>query len=148
MWELYHKESWVPKNWCFWIVVLEKTLESLLDFKEINPVSPKGNQSWIFIVMTDAKVEAEYFGHLLWRSDSFEKTLMLGKDWWQEDNETTEDETVAWHHRLMDKSEQALGVGEGQEGLACHSTWDHKVSDTTEWLNWTELNIFTQCLTH
>ena len=77
MWELDYKESWAPKNWCFWIVVLEKTLENLLDCKEIQPVHPKGNQSWIFIGRTDA--EAQYFVHLLWRTDSFEKTLMLGK---------------------------------------------------------------------
>ena len=103
IWELYHKGSWVPNNWCFWIVVLEKILESLLDFKEINPASPKGNQSLIFIERTDYKVEAEYFGHLLWRTDPFEKTLMLGKDRRQEDSETTENEMVAWHHRLMDE---------------------------------------------
>ena len=77
MWELEYKESWAPKNWCFWTVVLEKTLESPLDRKEIKPVSPKGDQSWIFIGRTDA--EAEYFGHLTWRTDSLVKTLMLGK---------------------------------------------------------------------
>ena len=77
MWDLDYKESRVPKNWCFWPVVLEKTLESPLDCKEIKPVNPKGNQSWIFIGRTD--VEAPYFGHLMWRTDSLEKTLMLGK---------------------------------------------------------------------
>ena len=79
MWELDSKESWAPKNWYFWSVVLEKTLESSLDCKEIQPVNPKRNESWIFIGRNDAKVKLQYFGHLMWRSDSFEKTLMLGK---------------------------------------------------------------------
>ena len=79
MWELDCEESWVPKNWCFWTVVLEKTLESPLDCREIQPVHPKGNQSWIFIGRIDAELKLKYFGHLMWRTDSFEKTLMLGK---------------------------------------------------------------------
>ena len=79
MWELDHKESWVPKNWCFWTVVLEKTLKSPLDCKEIKPVHPKGNQSWTFIGGTDAEVEAPILWPLMWRPDSLEKTLMLGK---------------------------------------------------------------------
>ena len=79
IWELDHKESWVKKNWCFWIVVLEKTLQSPLDSKEIKPVNSKGNQPWIFIVRTDAQAEAQSFGHLMRRTDSFEKTLTLGK---------------------------------------------------------------------
>ena len=79
MWELDYKESWVPKNWCFWTVVLEKTLESPLDCREIQPVYPKGDQSWVFIGRTDVEVKLQYFSHLMWRSDSFEKTLMLGK---------------------------------------------------------------------
>ena len=79
MWELDHKESWVWKNWCFWIVVLEKTFESPLDNKEIKPVNPRGNQPWIFIGRSDAEVETLYFGHLMWRTDSLEKTPMLGK---------------------------------------------------------------------
>ena len=80
MWELDYKESWVPKNWCFWTVVLEKTLESPFDCKEIQPVNPKGNQSWIFIGRTDAEAELfQNFGHLMRRADSFEKTLMMGK---------------------------------------------------------------------
>ena len=79
MWELDHKESWVLKNWCFWIVVLEKTLESPLDCKEIQLVNPKGNQSWIFIARTDAEAETQYFSHLMQKPDSLEKTLMLGK---------------------------------------------------------------------
>ena len=78
MWDLDYKESWAPKNWCFWTVVLEKTLESPLDCKEIQPVHPKGNQSWIFIGLM-LKLKLQYFGHLMWRANSFEKTLMLGK---------------------------------------------------------------------
>ena len=79
MWELDYIESWAPKNWCFWTVVLEKTLESPLDCKEIQPVHPKGDQSWVFIGRTDVEAEIQYFGHLIWRADSSEKTLMLGK---------------------------------------------------------------------
>ena len=79
MWQLDHKESWVPKNWCFWTVVLEKTLEGLLDCKEVKPVNPNGNQSWIFFGRTDAEVEAPILWPLIWRTDSLEKTLMLGK---------------------------------------------------------------------
>ena len=79
IWKLDHKESWELKNWCFWTVVLEKTLESPLDSKEIQPVRPKGNQSWIFIGRTDAEAETPIFGHQMWRTDSLEKTLMLRK---------------------------------------------------------------------
>ena len=100
MWELVYKESWAPKNWCFWTVVLEKTLESPLDYKEIQPVHPKGNQSWIFIGMTDAEAKTQYFGHLMQRADSFEKNLDAGKDWRQEQKGMTEDEMVRWHHQL------------------------------------------------
>ena len=78
MWELDYKESWAPKNWCFWTVVLEETLESPLDSKELQPINPKGNQSWIFFSRTDAEVKLQYFGHFMWRVDSLEKTLMLG----------------------------------------------------------------------
>ena len=100
MWELDYKESWAPKNWCFWTVVLEKTLESPLDCKEIQPVHPKGNQSWIFIVRTDAEAEAP----ICWLPDV--KSWLIGKDrdagkyWGQEEKGTTEDEIVGWHHRL------------------------------------------------
>ena len=79
MWELDYKENWVPKNWCFWTVMLEKTLESPLDCKESWPVNPNKTQSWIFIGRTDAKLKLQYFGHLMWRTDLFEKTLILGK---------------------------------------------------------------------
>ena len=100
MWELDHKESWTLKNWCFWTVVLEQTLESPLDSKEIKPVNPKGNQSWIFIGMTDTEAEAP----ILWPPDVKNwlsgKDPDAGKDWRQEEKGTTEDEMVGWHHRL------------------------------------------------
>ena len=108
MWKLDHKEGWVPKNWCFWTLVLEKTLESSLDCKEIKPVNPKINQSWIFIGRTDAEAEAP----ILWSPDV--KNLLIGKDpdagkdWRHEEKETTEDEMVGCH-----QFEWALGVGDG-----------------------------------
>ena len=92
MWELDCEESWAPKNWCFWAVVLEKTLESPMDCKEIQPVHPKGDQSWIFIGRTDAKAEAQYFGHLMWKADSLEKTLMPEKLKAQEGNNRGRDD--------------------------------------------------------
>ena len=95
MWKLDYKEDWALKNWCFWIVVLEKTLESPLDSKEIKSVNPKGNQPWMFIGRTDGKVKLQYFGHLMQRADSLEKTLRG-----QEKKGTTEDEMVGWHHQL------------------------------------------------
>ena len=100
MWELDHKESWMPKNWCFWTVVLEKTLQSPLDCKRIKPVNPKRNQSWIFIGRTEAEAEAP----ILWLPDVKSwctgKDHDAGKDWRQEEMGTTEDEMVGWHHRL------------------------------------------------
>ena len=100
MWELDYKESWAPNNRCFWTVVLEKTLESPLDCKEMKPVHPKGNQSWIFIGRTDVEVETP----ILWPPDAKSwliwKDLASGKDWGQEEKGTTEDEMVGWHHRL------------------------------------------------
>ena len=98
--ELDYKENWAPKNWCFWTVVLKKTLESPLDCKEIQPVSPKGNQSWIFIGRTDVEAETP----ILWPPDS--KSWLIwtdpdsGKDWRQEEKGMTEDEMVGWHHQL------------------------------------------------
>ena len=137
MWELDYKESWVPKNWCFWTVVLEKTLESPLDCEEIQPVNPKGNQSWLFIGRTDAEAETP----ILQPSDG--KNLLIGKDsdagkdWRQVKKGTTEDEMVGWHHQLDGHEfEQASGVGDGQGGLVCCSPRGRKESDTTDWLNW------------
>ena len=140
MWELDYKESWALKNWCFWTMVLEKTLESPLDCKEIQPVHPKGNQSWVFIGRTDVEAQLQYFGHLMWRVDSLEKTLMLGG--------------IGGRRRGDDR---------GWNGWMASSTWwtwvwvnsgswwwtrrpgmlqfmGSKESDMTEWLNWTELN--------
>ena len=131
------KESWAPKNWCFWTVVLEKTLESPLDCREIQPVHPKGDQSWV-IGRTDAKVETL----ILWPAD--EKSWFIwkdpdvGKDWGQEEKGTTEDEMVGWHHRLDGHGfGWTPGIGDGQGGLACCGSWGCKESDTTDRLNWT-----------
>ena len=138
MWELDHKESWVPKNWCFWIVVLEKILASPLDSKEIKPVHPKGNQSWIFIGRTDAAAEAP----ILWPPDAKNwliwKDPDAGKDWRQEEKGTTEDEMVGWHHQLDDyKFEITPQLGDGQRSLGCCSPWGCKKSDMIERLNLT-----------
>ena len=138
MWEMDHKAGWMPKNWCFKLV-LEKTLESPLGCKEIKPVNPKGNQSWIFIGSTDAEAEVP----ILWPPDAknwlFGKDPDAGKDWRQEEKGITEDEMVEWYHWLNGHEfEQAPGVGDGQGGLACCNPWGHKESDTTEWLNWTD----------
>ena len=133
MWELKHKEIWALKNWCFWSVVLEKTLESSSDYKEIKPVNPKGNQSWIFIGRIDAEADTA----ILWRPDGKSQILRkdpeVGKDWRQEEKKMTEDEIIGWHHQLDGHEfEQALGFGEGQGSLVCCSPWGHKESDTTE----------------
>ena len=132
--ELNHKEGWAPKNWCFQTVVLEKTPESPLHRKEVNPVHPNGNQPWIFIGRTVAEAEAE--APILWPHDW--KNWLIGKDpdagknWRQEEKGTTEDEIVGWHHWL-DGHEFALTsiVGDAQGGLQCCSPWGHKESDTT-----------------
>ena len=138
MWELDHKEGWALKNWCFWTVVLENTLASLLDCKEIKPVYPEENQSWVSTGETDAEAEAPVF----WPPDA--KNWLTGKDpdagtdWRQEKKGTTEDEMVGWHHWLVGHEfEQALRVGDRQGSLACCSPWSCKESDMTEWPNWT-----------
>ena len=139
--EMDYKESWAPKNWCFWTVVLEKTLESPLDCREIKPVSPEGNQKWIFIGRTDTKAETP----ILWpphlKNWLTGKDPDAGKDWRQEEKGMTEDDMVGWHHRLDGHDfEQAPGVGDGQGGLVCCDSWGRKESDTTQQLKWTELN--------
>ena len=140
MWELDYKESWVPTNWCFWTVVLEKTLESPLNCKEIQPVHPKRDQSWVFLGRTDAEAETP----ILWPPDVkswlIGKDPDAGKDWGQEEKGATEYEVVGWHHR-PDEHEfgWTLGVGDGQGGLAGCSSWGRKELDTTERLNWAEL---------
>ena len=136
MWELDNKKSWEPKNWCFRTVVLEKTLESPLDCKKIKPVTPKGNQPWIFIGRTDDNAE----GPILWPLDGkiwlIGKDFDAGEDWRQEEKGMSEDEMVGWHHQLKGHEfEQALGDGEGQGILVCCSPWGCKELDMTEWLN-------------
>ena len=135
MWKLDCEESWAPKNWCFWTVVLEKTLESPLDCKEIQLVHPKGDQSWVFIGRTDVEAEAP----VLWPPDA--KSWLIwkdpdaGKDWRQEKG-TRKDAMVGWHHWLNGHEfEYTLGVGNGQGRLACCNPWGRKESDTTERLN-------------
>ena len=105
MWELDHKESWAPKNWCFWTVVLEKTRESPLDSKEIKPAIPKGNQSWIFIGRLMLKLKLQHFGHLMRSSDSFEKTLMLGKI---ECKKRRGQQRMRWLGRITDSTDMTL----------------------------------------
>ena len=140
MWELDYKESWALKNWCFWTVVLEKTLKSPLDCKKIQLVHPKGNQSWMFIGRTDADAETPKFWPLDVKNWLLGKYPDPGKDWRKEEKGTTEDEMVRRHHRLDGhESEQAPGVGDGQGSLVCFSPRGHKESHMTEWLNWTEL---------
>ena len=135
MWELDHNKCWVPKNRSFWIVVLEKTLESPLDCGEIKPVNCRGNQSWIFIGRTGAEAEAP----VVWPPDA--KNWLVGRpwcwnDWRQEEKGTTEDETVGWHHwHDGHEFEQTPGVRDGQGRLGCCSPWGHKELDLTEWLN-------------
>ena len=137
MWELDYKET----------AVLEKTLESPLDSKEIKPINPRGNQSWIIIGRIDAEAEVP----ILWPPDSrcqlTGKDPDAGKDWRQEEKGTTEDEMVGWHHQFNGyEFEQALGVGDGQGSLVCCSPWDYKQSDTIEWLSWTELRSLTRTI--
>ena len=137
MWQLDCEEGWTPKNWCFWTVVLEKTLESPLDCKEIQSVHSE-DQSWVFIGRTDAKAETSVLcpPHLMWRVDSLEKTLMLGgtggrRRGWQR---------IRWLDGITDSMriefEWTLGVGDGQGGLVCCNSWGWKEEDTTERLNW------------
>ena len=140
MWGLDHKESWALKNWCFWTMVLEKALESLLDCKDIKPVNPKGNQSWIFIGRTDPEAETPK----LWPPDV--KNWLIGRDPDAGKIEGrgirgTGDKMVGWHHQLTGREfEQAPGVGAGQGSLACCSPW---VAKSQTWLSdWTELNWY------
>ena len=139
MWELEYKESWAPKNWCLWTVVLEKTLESPLDCKEIQPVHSKGDQSWVFIARTDVEAETS----VLWPPDA--KSWLIwkdpdaGKDWGQEEKGMTEDEMVGWHHWLNGHEFEQV-----QELVMDREAWRavvHGVSKSWTWLsNWTELN--------
>ena len=140
IWELDCEESWALKNWCFWTVVLEKTLESPLDCKEIQLVHPKGNQSWDFFGRTDAKAETP----ILWPPHTKNwltgKDSDAGRDWGQEEKETTEDEMAGWHHRLDGREfECTPGVGDRQGGLACYDSCSHK--------EWTQLSYWTDRMT-
>ena len=140
-WESDYKESWVPKNWCFWTVVLEKTFESPLDFKEIQPVHPKGDQSWVFTGRTDVEAEIPTFwppdakNWLIWKNPD------AGKDWRWEEKGTTEDEMVGCHQLNGHEFGWTPGADDGQGGLACCSPWGLKELDTTERLNGTDWKI-------
>ena len=143
MWELNHKESWAPKNWCFWTVVLEKTLESRLHCKESQPAYPKGNQSWIFIEKADAEAETLILGPpdvknwLIWKDPD------AGKDWGQEEKGTTEDEMVGWHHWLNRyEFEPTQRDIKGQASLMCCSPWGFKESEMTQRLNNNNVNMY------
>ena len=141
MWELDYKESWALKNWCFWTMVLEKTLESPLDCKEIQPIHPKRNQSWIIIGRTDVEAETP----ILWPPNA--NTWLIGKDPdagkdWRQEKGMTEDEMVAWHHQLNGHEfEQALGVGYGQGSLACSCPWGDRELEMSNWNEMMKMQI-------
>ena len=146
MWELDCKESWAPKNWCLSTVVLEKTLESPLDYKEIQPIRPKGDQSWVFMGRTDAEAETP----TLWPPDV--KNWLIGKDPdagkdWRQKKRTTENEMVEWHHQFDGPEfEQAPGVGDGQGSLARCSPWGRRVrhdwvTELTDWLTIQKMSL-------
>ena len=140
MWELNYKEGWAPNNWCFWTVVLEKTLESPLDSKAIKPVNPKGNHPWILEGLM-LKLMIQDLDYRMRRTDCG-KDSDSGRDWRQEEKGLTEDEMVGWHHQLNGhKSEQTQGHSEGQGSLACCSPCGHKESNMTEQLNINEVNF-------
>ena len=139
MWELDCEENWEPKNWCFWTVVLKKTIESPLNCKEIQPVHPKGDQSWMFIRRTDVEAETS----ILWpphaKSWLIGKDPNAGKDWGQEEKGMTEDEMGRWHHRLNRHGfVWTPGIGDEQGGLACCNSWVRRVGHDCDWteLNW------------
>ena len=138
--ESWTVKSWAPKNWCFWTVVLKKSLKSPLDCKEIQPVHCNGDRSWVFFGRNDAKAETPVLRPPHVKSWLIGKDSDAGRDWGQEENGTTEDEMAGWHHRLDGREfEWTPGAGNGQGGLACCDSWGRRVGHAwaTE-LNWTE----------
>ena len=139
MWEkaVDCEESWMPKSWCFWTVVLEKTHESPLDCKKVQPVHSKGDQSSMFFGRNNAKAETPVLWPPYAKSWLIGKDSDVGRDWGQEEKGTTEDEMAGWHHWLNGHEfEWTPGVGDGQGGVVCCNSWGCKESDTTERLNW------------
>jgi len=146
MWELDCEEGWAPKNWCFWTVVLEKTLESPLDCKEIQQDHSEGDQPWDYFGRNDAKAETP----VLWKPHA--KRWLIGKYsdagryWGQEEKGTAEDKMAGWLHWFDGgESEWTPGVGDGHGGLACCNSWGRRESDTTEWLIWSDLILDLPC---
>ena len=145
MWELDYKESWVPKNWFFWTVVLEKTFESPLDCTDIKPVHPKGNQSWIFIGRTDAEVKLQYFGYLIWRTDSLQKTLML---WKIEGRRRRGQQRMRWLDDITDSIDMSVSkfLEFVMDKEVCGPSVNGVPNSQTQLSNWTELNSVPVCL--
>ena len=148
MWGLDHKEGWMLKNWSFWTLVLEKTLENSLDSKETKPVNPKGNQPWIFIGRTDVKLKLQYFGYLMWGANSLEKTLILGKI---EGRRRRGQQRMKWLDSITDSMNMVWVNSRrqwstGKPGIC--SPWGSKELDITEWLKNSNNDIYPLLLYH